>query len=358
MKCLRIMVGAATVAAAAFSVTADADSGFEPPATYGGVLVTPIVVDLGKDYVSKKAGEKRAELLKLITGTKYAAGQLPNFPEHDLVATVAKKAMMARRLLEKPGYLNYMMVADEDVLSSTREKLTHRRGVAGMVRFEPTKSNGMTGMFSVPVDGLVRLSLTVPFPDGREPFGPALCPSMGLKFFVDGKASVNLVALHAVDGPVNVNDHRSDTHAFFAPDLRTTFAPKPTTGGGKLLKLAIDRDFTGDDWNRLSLVTLVSERADGTVESSPMREPHHLVFRAPKRDLVAADSPDDFRVALMSKVKAGVTLYDVYAVTDVKKAEKLIGHISMTTDVYASEVGDRLHFKHEFNKLKLKPVSD
>ncbi len=328
----------------------------EPPGTLGGVLVHPIVVGLSKDYVSKKGSEKRAELLKLITDSVYPVGHLPNYPEnHELM----KKGMMVHRLVHQPSYLGYMMNADVDVMSPMREKLTHRRGVVGMVRFLPTSSNGMTGMFAQPVDGVVRLSLTVPYSEGRD-YAPGLCPSLALKFFVDGKPSINIVSLHAVDGPVNVDDPKSDTHAFFAPDLRTTIGRTPVTAGGNLLKLAILMHFDPhDDWNRLSLASLISTKPNGAEEAVPMVEPHHLVFRAPTstHNLIAPDAPGDFRVELTSKVKAGFTIYDVY-VADEKKTERLIGHVSMATALYASEVGDRLHFKHEFTKLKLKPASD
>ncbi len=350
MRCLQTVLSASVVLAA-LSGIAHAE-GVEPPGTLGGVLVKPIVVDLGADYVTKTAPAKQAELLKLITATKYAEGQLPNYPEKH---TIAKKAMLANRMATKPDYLNYLMAADTDVMSSTREKGTHRRGVAGTIRFVPSASNGMTGIFSQPAEGLVRLSLTVAFSEGRD-FKPALNPSMGLKFFVDGKPSVNLVALHALDGAVNVDDKKSDTHAFFAPDLKTTFAVTPVTAGGKFLKWAIDKHFTPpDDWNRLSLASLMGTKSDGTSEAQPTKEPHHLVFRAPTttHNLIAADDDRDFRVSLASKVKSGFTIYDVY-VADEKKVEKLIGHILMTSDLYASEVGDRLHFKHEFTKLKLK----
>jgi hypothetical protein len=304
---------------------------------------------LSAGYESMSAADKQKELFAAMSTGIYSASALPAFH-------VAGDDKLLDLVNRSPDYLAYMLQNSKDLDGPERMKLTHRRGVAGTVKFAPAANSGLSGILAEPSQGIVRLSLTVPVDEGnRTIFGgtkPGLNPSLSLKFFVSKKPSVDLVALHAFDGPVD--DSANDTRNFFAPDLRTTFSPDFKTLPGRVLKGAITKHFAGD-WFRIGLDRALTTQSSGQVVAKASN-PHHFLFRAPAatRALVRKDSSNDFRIDLLS-VRAGTVLYDVYAASAAVGAEgyreQLVGSVVLTSALIASDAVDRLHFKHEMPHL-------
>lgn len=231
---------------------------------------------------------------------------------------------------------------DGDQMIEGRAKLIHSFGTTALVSFVADDCSPFTGVFSGALFGLVRISLAVPPVDGST---PKLVPGLALKFFVDGKASLNVMAMPSLDGQSEKN--------IFAHSYTTNVAVPEWSFTGWLIeqRFASALGYVGQsDGNprSLSLDEMAKVTSSGENVSTPLA-PFALSFEPTKelRDLFETRSEDDFRARLEGH-GAAIALFDVWAHESVDAPREIhIGKIWATSDFMASSYGDKtLFFKH------------
>lgn len=304
-------------------------------------------------YESLTAAEKQAQLWKLLSESPYAPRCRP--ASGLFLAAFAAPTSVST--------LSTSLDRASDELLAGRRKMLHPFGTVATFDFvkDPAApgAHGYTGILSPggsPVHGVIRPSLA------GDPNVIGFTPGMALKFLVDGKTSVNVVAMQSLMG------QKSDTnffrHAFtnevaephadlgrggdwldwakadsFALGLNLVFAPAMAQGPARATP------------NYLHVDHLGVRSADGRiVPESERHTPSHLVFRAPQSLVSWWDKPEnrgiDYR-DMLGKLSAGTDLYEVYARATPTSPEVRIGVIKTSSKFVASTWGDyRLFFRH------------
>jgi hypothetical protein len=225
----------------------------------------------------------------------------------------------------------------DDLMAPDRPKIIHAQGSVALVRLETEPDSPYSGMLAPePVGGgrgLMRISLAVPAV-GKAAF----TPGFGLKLPVDGRPSLDILAMnHTVGQGRDVNVFANT----FTHDLRDEHdelrAPQ------KLLQVFFRR--VSSEPRRLVIDDFVTTTRSGDTVAEPMC-PARLVFRPGSgvRHQFRCRMVEDFRDSL-ARVEVGSKLYDVEAV-DGDEQSRVIGRIMLEERFTASAGGDRLFFRH------------
>lgn len=242
-----------------------------------------------------------------------------------------------------PSTLVRTLDRTDDVMESERPKIIHTHGVVAMVELTTTSASPFTGVLGPDqrIPGLVRISLAVP-PQGKG----SITPGMGLKLFIDGAPSLDLLAMNHTVGQGRDFNLFSNT---FTHDLRDEHEElRPPQ---KIMSFFFKR--VTSQPRRLTIDHLAATRPDGEAVANPV-VPTRLVFRpdGAVRRVYHGKHGHDFRDPLLemeieSPSGKPVALWSVEAVDAGPEGEPLtIGTLTMTSRFTASRGGDRLFFRH------------
>jgi hypothetical protein len=220
-----------------------------------------------------------------------------------------------------------------DEFPEKRIKVIHTHGVVAKINLVITGESQYTGLFKSGAIGFVRLSLAAN-PDDNN-----FIPGMALKFLIDKSYSLNILAMHNLEGQ-GVN------HNWFAHDF-SNIIPEPQSIALKTIGWFFS--LVRDPPNELSLNHLANIESNGASVSNP-KAPYKIIFEPAKevKDLIEEDSKNDFRDNL-NQIKKGAIIYDIYLQEDVKHPIVKVGYIQLMSNFLASEYGDyRLFFQHHY----------
>lgn len=212
-----------------------------------------------------------------------------------------------------------------------RPKIIHGLGSSALVRFIPTEDHSYTGIFSKESIGLARVSTSDP---------SKFTPGMAVKFFIDGKPSVNIHVMHGLthdqeqchpfkDSFSNIIDPPSGFLAFAAKTFQIIAKEK----GGNANHLTLDH------------LADVGEETPKAV--------HKIEFRASKKALsLPFHCSYEYReIMSYTYLKEGVKLYDVFANSSEGEELKKIGELMLDSSFVTSEYGDKvLFFQHDIRR--------
>jgi hypothetical protein len=228
-------------------------------------------------------------------------------------------------------------VSDELPAQRRNLKVIHTFGTVAMFDFEPDQGSPYTGIFRGG-SGLLRFSYAGP------PHLIGNVPGLGLKFFVDGHPSENLVVMN------KLNSQGRYTSVF--QENFSNILPEPTglimTTIQALFEAVVGK---GNGFHQgLSQLSHIDQQ--GTLEPKP-KTPYRLVFKPTHLDGISARSRNDFRKDLAS-VPEGTAIYEVYAAeTGEGVANLKIGRVVTRSRFVASDYGDHyLFFKHSAELIK------
>lgn len=284
-------------------------------------------------YTDWHAAAKRNWIFdELLCGSEYRPVERPDL-------TMAKPWVMAS-VAAQPATLARTLDRTRDLMEPDRPKIIHAQGAVAMVEFETFADSPFTGVLGAPPHGgavgLVRISLAVP-PQGKG----SITPGMGLKLLVDGKPSLDLLAMNHTVGQGRDFNLFSNT---FSHDLRSEHEElRPPQ---KLMSWFFKR--VSSQPRRLTIDHLAAVQADGTVVPDPV-VPTRIVFRPHtdvRRSVYAGAHGEDFRDPLM-RIPAGTNLWTAEAVGAGPDGAPLpFGMLRTTTRFCCSAGGDRLFFRH------------
>ncbi len=224
-----------------------------------------------------------------------------------------------------------------DTMEPDRPKIIHTCGAVGSVELVMAPSSTYTGVLAPPPTGgaigVMRLSLAVP-PSGRR----SVTPGLGLKLFVDGDDSLDLLAMNHTVGQGRDTNLFSNT---FTHDLRSEHAElRPPQ---KIMGFFFKRVVAEPRWLSIDHLSAVDRR--GAMVRSP-RTPDRLVFRPHPdvRTVFRGAALVDFRDTL-ARIESGAGLYSVEAVSAGGEVET-IGTLRLIEPFVSSIGGDRLFFRH------------
>ncbi len=279
-------------------------------------------------YESWSAAEKHRWMWEEL----FCAGEYSPVERPDL--TLAKPWTMAS-VGAKPDVLSRTLDRTDDLMEADRPKIIHAQGVAAMVELRIAGDSPFTGVLGggpTPV-GVARFSLATP-PSGKKSFTPGL----GLKVFVDGAPSLDLLAMNHTVG--QGRDHNVFANTF-SHDLRGEHsALRPPQ---KLLAFFFRMVSTQP--RRLTIDHLATTRPDGSTEAAPA-VPDRLVFH-PHRAVKAVyrtTAKEDFRVPFLS-LEPELDLYEIEAIGP-HEERRVIGTITATSTFVCAPGVDRLFFRH------------
>jgi hypothetical protein len=281
------------------------------------------------DYEGRKATEKLEWMRTLMEETKYTPVTRPDLSVAGpvVMAGIAARREVLARSFDRTG----------DLMEPTRPKIIHQQGSVGVVTLEVDEGSPFTGLLASPPvgggRGLLRMSLAIP-PKGKAAF----TPGFGLKILIDGRPSVDVLAMNHTVGQGRDFNMFSNT---FTHDLRDTH--KELRPPHKFMDLFFSR--ASIQPRRLIADEFVSVTSAGDTIAQPMA-PRRLVFvpDAVVRKQFRTREPIDFREAL-ERVEPGATLYEVQAIGDDGEPSP-IGRIVLEESFVASAGGDRLFFRH------------
>lgn len=272
---------------------------------------------LPDDYESWSGEDKQKYLWQQIIAKPYDVNNLPRIqlpPIQDVLGLFSEK------------YLEETFSHASDIMPPGRMKAVHWLGTIAKADFISTGNHSYTGLFQG-AKMIVRASLAAPV--------SGFTPGIGMKWFVDGKASVNLIAMFRFDG-------QGENRNFFAKTLSHRVPPPDST---LVQKLAFAFKRVKRDPFQLEPDFLVQVDAQGnSVED--MKSPYQLSF-VPDSEVQSRFDPRseiDIRKQFSDKLKIGDVLYDVYAVAEVGGSPVLIGKIVLTSEFVASQFGDEEFF--------------
>eukprot|EP01087_Luapelamoeba_hula_P012443 TRINITY_DN346_c0_g1_i1.p1 TRINITY_DN346_c0_g1~~TRINITY_DN346_c0_g1_i1.p1 ORF type:complete len:348 (-),score=63.61 TRINITY_DN346_c0_g1_i1:63-1106(-) len=213
-----------------------------------------------------------------------------------------------------------------------RPKIIHSVGAVAACKFTPnTTNNRYTGVLYGFEHGLIRFSLAKE-PDYTAPRGFA--PGIGLKVLIDGRPSVNVVAMYNLAGQEN-------SHNFFAHDL-TNHVPRPDPSTQNAVEAKILEHFeTASAWPTfLGIRDFANFNQTGQQVRSP-RFPFRLVFH-PTYDIhkLIPDNDDRPIGEMLADVPIG-PIYQVWAEDTPGAPLVNIGVLSTTSKTTPSLFGDK-----------------
>lgn len=289
---------------------------------------------LPQNYQSLSASEKRNLLWNHITAPENVYDPRLGVPSSSL--SLKNGINTLRRLALTFDHAH-------DVYPEGRERLIHRApSPVAMVELIPSCDSESTGLLQG-ASGLIRLSSAS---SGGQTFG------LGLKLFVDGQPSRNIVAMYSLAGQApNTN--------FFQHNFKTRVEiPKWSIGNLINNPLSLIALKTGGfifslaqvDPGHIAIDHLGTITRGGQIVANPST-PDHLVL-IPAIDVsekIPPDSKNNLGVDITRNIKKGATLYYVHA-----SSGKYIGHLKLTSDFVTSSWADKhLFFQHHRTRLGL-----
>ncbi len=263
---------------------------------------------LPDDYESRSGEAKQNYLWEQIIAKPYDVNNLPRIklpPIKDVLGLFSKK------------YLAETFSHPSDIMPPDRMKAVHWLGTIAKAEFISTGNHPYTGLFQG-AKMMVRASLAVP--------GSGFTPGIGMKWFVDGKASVNLVAMFSFDG-------QGKNRSFFEKTLSHRVPPPASTFVQKLA-FAFKR-VKRDPFQLESHFLAQGDAAPYQLNCVPNDE---------VRSRFDPKSKTDIRKQFSDKLKIGDVFYHVYAVVEAGGTPVLIGKIVLTSEFVASQFGDEEFF--------------
>lgn len=275
--------------------------------------------------------------------------------EHNKNEDFKKISLAETADLLTPSYSGKVFSHSGDIMISGRKKLIHRQGVVAKVRLVPTSnSEDYTGLFAEGADyGLIRLSFAKP------PEGEVISPGAGIKFFIDGQDSKNLLIMYSLEGH-KINGEKRDPGFFTKPFSHKLNLPTASIPN-KLLETSFKRglESTGDKISsalELTVDHFASVNQEGENISS-VWSPAQIVFVPTEiaKTLFASNDPANFRELFPLVDAKGLKLYDVYATDEPgvnsfeenKKIFTKIASLELSSNFVSSKFGDEsLFFKH------------
>lgn len=272
---------------------------------------------LPEDYESRSGEDKQNYLWQQINAKPYDVNNLPRIklpPIKDIMG-----------LFSAP-FLEKTFSHPSDIMPPDRMKAIHWLGTLAKAEFVSTGNHPYTGLFKG-AKMIVRASLAVP--------NSGFTPGIGMKWFVDGKASVNLVSMFSFDG-------QGDNRNFFEKTLSHRVPPPVST---LTQKLAFAFNKVKRSPFQLEPHFLAQVDAQGNLVKD-MKSPYQLNF-VPDAEVQSRfdyKSKTDIRKQFSDKLKKGDVLYHVYAVTGAGEKPVLIGKIVLASEFIASQFGDEEFF--------------
>lgn len=243
------------------------------------------------------------------------------------------------RIAGRPNVLRRTLERSADQMEAGRPKIIHTQGAVAAIIYEPLAASEFSGVLAPPpvggARGVVRMSLAVP-PKGKR----AITPGIGLKLFVDGGPSLDLLAMNHTVG--QGRDFNLFSHTF-THDLRD--AHNELRPPQKLMKRMFARVSNEPRW--LTIDHLAAVTQTGEAVAVP-KVPERLVFR-PHPDVAQVfrgRQGEDYRDTL-ARIPVDAVLYTVEAVGAGPNDGPLqIGVLRLTRTFVSSAGGDRLFFRH------------
>ncbi|HBD96306.1 MAG: hypothetical protein A2015_15395 [Spirochaetes bacterium GWF1_31_7] len=280
--------------------------------------------NLPVDYQSKTALEKQNLLWRQIESSEYTSLPTKGVSPFDIFKLFQVK------------YLTPTITHQSDEMPLNRKRLIHSYGSVAKIQYTPSAGSAQyTGLFKSVLHGIIRASVVQYNPDNLQ-------PGIALKFLIDGKPSLNTVALHTIDG-------QGKNYNYFAYPLSNIIPPPKSS-----LMMSILNVFTkaaqvfNPDGSALkvSLKPFAEINADGSIESNPIG-PEQIFFYPATGTAEDSNDNRDFRLKL-NELSEGSKLFDVF----VKPADEttgliLIGEINLESRFIASKYGDeKIFFQH------------
>lgn len=298
-------------------------------------------------YEGRSAAEKQAALWSVLEGTAYARSCRPS----------SGLFLSGLAALNTAPNIETTVVRASDELPIGRRKMVHPFGAVASFDLVVDPASTYTGVLapSAVVHGVLRASL------GGDPNVIGFTPGVAFKFLLDGKPSLNVVAMHSLMG------QKSDTNFFRhpfsneVPEPHTNVARSSWLDWAKADAFALAQNIVfapalarGPETptpNNIRVDHLAMRTADGAlVPDAERKHPSHLVFRAPQHLISWWDRPEhrrfDYR-DMLGALGAGTVLYEVYGKANAAAPEVRIGVVRTTSAFVASTWGDyRLFFRH------------
>lgn len=297
------------------------------------------------------AAEKKASWLwETIERTAHPPAALPplRLPlQGDTLTSIG--IVTRRRELEKA------LTRTSDLMEPGRPKVIHAFGSVAMIELETDEQSSFTGLFAPPPDGgaigLIRMSVV-----GKVVGNVAFTPGFGLKLFIDGEPSADLLAMNHTVGQGRDFDMFSNT---MTNDLSEEHQELRTMQ--KLMAKLFER--VSRQPRRLVVTPHTERRRDGSAVDEPSG-PRRLVFHptAESKRIFAGQAGVDFR-RVLADAPVGTPLYEIEGVVDPprprhgpprKRTGPTLGVIRTTTRFVSSDGGDRLFFNHVQDPLDRK----
>ncbi|MDC0745622.1 hypothetical protein [Polyangium mundeleinium] len=282
-------------------------------------------MSLPDGYSSLRAEEKLDALWARVSSDPYPENALPTSVPGPWGRRKLFSTAFNRGSFELPG----------DELPPDRPKLVHTYGTCARVTLKVTAPHPYTGVFAKGGAALLRFS------DAKG--GGSFAPSIALKFFVNGKPSLNLLTLPT--------DHREkgDLRCFSSVYCNSTVPAKEFDS--KLVQGAFQKAAKALGGTRLYSVYLplhhlAGMHLDGASADNPV-VPDRIEFHPTEEAKRACPDALDFRLSL-GRVPAGIKLCDVHVAPKIDQPTQPMGELWLDSTFVASRYGDeRLFFAHD-----------
>ena len=284
---------------------------------------------LPADYQSRTAGEKLELLWAEASSNPYSLDALPK----------RVPSVWERRKLFSVDFNRVSFDHASDEMPAGRDKLVHRYGTTAKVELEVDDAHGFTGIFAAGGPAILRFSDAV---------GGGTLPALALKFLVDGKASLNFLALPLQRRDPDDNDPLSGAYA--------NSTPPPKELGATAVGIAFQRTANALGGTRLYAVYLpLHHLAQMTRDGRPVaaaRVPDRLELHGTQAARAAMTEHRDWRRSLAS-LPAGTRLFDLKIAPKIDEPALAFGSVTLTSEFVASRYGDeRLFFQHDVGPTK------
>jgi len=285
--------------------------------TFGSICSA---IDLPENYESKTAGEKMDIIFDLVKAGEGTKGKYPSF------------FTLARSMF----FDDFSPTVDHmsDFIPYDHDKRIHSVGGVATMEFVSPYDHSYTGLFKGTPYAAVRLSSARPYSHSAGPI-----PGLGVKFFIDGKPSVNFVAMNSLDG--------QDSGNFFERDFSSHVGASDAFSK-KLLAWSFEK--ASKPANMVGLSEIASYTNDGSEETNP-NFPFEIIL-VPNKELRMKHSDmkktNEELQRVLESIPIGTKIYEVYGRASPTADREPIGEMVITSQMVYSEFGDRdLFFRHQ-----------
>lgn len=229
------------------------------------------------------------------------------------------------------GELDRAIASDERPPESRKLKAMNSFGSTALFEFVPAEGGSPYGGLFKGGTGILRVSQAGP------PRLTGNMPGLALKFFLDGRESVDLVVMNGW------SSQGESTNPFLRP--MSNALAEPDGPLMKAVKTLLAKLAPGKDPLRSEIAQLAAFDASGKRSTNP-KAPYQLILEPTGDDGIPTNTTNDFRADLQ-RVRPNTALYDVIAVERPGGPRTRVGSIVTRSPFVASEYGDKaLSFKH------------